>query len=73
VLFIGPRSGQHKKAADAVENADSVKATVALTKPITNGPNYDFTFNFEKAGSVTVAVPISAPDGPRQNEPPGPA
>jgi hypothetical protein len=73
VLFIGPRSGQHKKAADAVENADSVKATVALTKPITNGPNYDFTFNFEKAGSVSVAVPISAPDGPRQNEPPGPA
>jgi copper(I)-binding protein len=73
VLFIGPRSGQRKHAVDAIENADSVKATVALTKPITNGPNYDFTFTFEKAGSVTVAVPISAPEGPRHNEPPGPA
>ena len=46
----------------AVENANSVKATIALSKPITNGPNYDFTFNFEKAGSVSVGVPISAPE-----------
>ena len=64
VLFIGPRSGQHQKAADAVESANSVKATVALAKPITNGPNYNFTFTFEKAGSVSVAVPISAPEEP---------
>ena len=54
-------------------DADSVKATVTLAKPITNGPNYDVTFDFEKAGSVSVAVPISAPEGPRQNEPPAPA
>ncbi|MGC2797446.1 MAG: hypothetical protein WA290_13180 [Mycobacterium sp.] len=73
VLFIGGSNSQHKKAVDAVEDAHSVKATVALTKPITNGLDYDFTFNFEKAGSVSVAVPISAPDGPPQNEPPGPA
>lgn len=73
VLFIGGPNSQHKKAVDAVEDAHSVKATVALTKPITNGLDYDFTFNFEKAGSVSVAVPISAPDGPPQNEPPGPA
>jgi hypothetical protein len=73
VLFVGPRSGQHQKAADAIESADSVTATVALAKPITNGPNYEFTFTFEKAGSISVAVPISAPEGPRQNEPPGPA
>jgi hypothetical protein len=73
VLFIGSPNGQNKKAVDAVEDADSVKATVALSKPITNGPNYNFTFDFEKAGSVTVAVPISAPEGPRNNEPPAPA
>jgi hypothetical protein len=73
VLFIDGPNSQHKKAVDAVEDAHSVKATVALTKPITNGLDYDFTFNFEKAGSVSVAVPISAPDGPPQNEPPGPA
>jgi copper(I)-binding protein len=72
-LFVGAPHGQDKKAVDAVEDADSVKATVTLAKPITNGPNYKFTFDFEKAGSVSVAVPISAPEGPRQNEPPAPA
>jgi hypothetical protein len=72
-LFVGAPNGQDKKAVDAVEDADSVKATVTLAKPITNGPNYSFTFDFEKAGSVSVAVPISAPEGPRQNEPPAPA
>jgi copper(I)-binding protein len=66
VLFIG-QNGQPKKADDAIEAADSVKATIALSKPITNGPNYDVTFNFEKAGSVSVPVPISAPEeGPHR-------
>ncbi|UMB72082.1 hypothetical protein MKK62_02300 [Mycobacterium paraterrae] len=62
VLFVG-QNGQSKKADDAVESGDAVKATIALSKPITNGPNYNVTFNFEKAGSVSVAVPISAPEG----------
>ena len=72
-LFVGAPNGQNQKAVDAVEDADAVKATVTLAKPITNGPNYNFTFDFEKAGSVSVAVPISAPEGPRQNEPQAPA
>lgn len=66
-LFVGTPSSLNRKAADSaasVEAADSVKATVALSKPITNGPNYNFTFNFEKAGSVSLQVPISAPQGP---------
>jgi copper(I)-binding protein len=66
-LFVGTPNGMKKKAADtaaAVETAEAVKATVSLSKPITNGPNYNFTFNFEKAGSVSLAVPISAPEGP---------
>jgi copper(I)-binding protein len=61
-LFVGTPNGQNTKALDAVEAAEAVKATVALDKPITNGPNYNFTFNFEKAGSVSLAVPVSAPD-----------
>ena len=71
VLFFGNQNGQSKKSDSAVENADSVKATIALSKPITNGPNYDFTFNFEKAGSVSVGVPISAPESAPES--PGPA
>jgi copper(I)-binding protein len=63
-LFVGTPRGQNRKAVDAVEAAKTVKATVALSKQITNGPNYNFTFNFEKAGSVSLAVPISAPERP---------
>lgn len=63
-LFVGTPSGHNRKAVDAVEAAETVKATVALDKQITNGPNYNFTFDFEKAGSVTLAVPISAPESP---------
>lgn len=37
-------------------------AAVTLTQPITNGLSYKFTFNFEKAGSTTVAVPIAVPE-----------
>lgn len=38
-------------------------AVVTLSKPITNGLTYNFTFNFEKAGKTTVAVPIAAGEG----------
>ena len=65
VLFFGDQNGQTKKADRAIEAGDTVNATIALTKPITNGPNYDVTFTFEKAGSVSVAVPISAPEPPK--------
>jgi copper(I)-binding protein len=73
VLFVGSQNGQSKKSDNPVENGDSVKATIALSKPITNGPNYDFTFNFERAGSVSVGVPISAPESGPHHESPGPA
>jgi copper(I)-binding protein len=69
VLFVGTPDGQNRKAVDTVEAADTTKASVELTKPITNGLNYDFTFHFEKAGSGSVAVPISAGLTPRQKEP----
>ncbi len=62
VLFFGSQNGQTKRSDKAVESGDTLKATIALSKPITNGPNYDVTFDFEKAGSVSVAVPISAPE-----------
>jgi hypothetical protein len=63
-LFVGTPGGQKAKAAGAVEAAETAKATVALDKPITNGPNYNFTFDFEKAGRVSLPVPVSAPEGP---------
>jgi hypothetical protein len=70
VLFVGTPDGQNRKA---VEAADTAKASVELTKPITNGLNYNFTFKFEKAGSVSLMVPISAGLAPRQTGPSAPA
>ncbi len=73
VLFVGSPDGQNQQAVDAVEAAENAKAIVALDKPITNGLTYNFTFDFEKAGSGSLKVPISAGLAPRRNEAPTPA
>ena len=59
MLFIGTPEGQ-KVAPGPLGSSNAAKAIVSLTKPITNGLTYNFTFNFEKAGQASVAVPISA-------------
>jgi hypothetical protein len=64
ILFIGKPDGQNV-APGPVGSANAVRATVALTKPVTNGLTYNFTFSFEKAGQASVLVPISAGLGPQ--------
>jgi hypothetical protein len=59
MLFLGPPEGQ-RVAPGPLESNNAAKATVDLTKPISNGLTYNFTFNFEKAGQASVLVPISA-------------
>ncbi len=66
MLVVGEPDGQ-AAPLEAAETADAAKATVDLSKPITNGLTYDFTFTFEQAGQVTVAVPISAGEAPRRD------
>jgi copper(I)-binding protein len=65
VLTVGEPDGQIAPLESA-ENADAADAAVALSKPITNGLTYNFTFDFEKAGETTVTVPISAGEAPRR-------
>jgi hypothetical protein len=65
VLVVGEPDGQIA-ALETTETADAAKATVALNKPITNGLTYDFTFNFQSAGPIKVAVPISAGESERR-------
>jgi copper(I)-binding protein len=65
VLVVGEPDGQIAPLESA-EKAEAVEAKVALSKPITNGLTYKFTFDFEKAGETTVAVPISAGEAPRR-------
>lgn len=59
MLFIGTPEGE-KVAPGPIDSSTAAKATVTLTKPISNGLTYNFTFNFEKAGQASVLVPISA-------------
>jgi hypothetical protein len=65
VLTVGAPDGQITPL-ESVEAAEAAEATVELTKPITNGLTYNFTFKFEQAGEATVAVPISAGELPRR-------
>ena len=65
VLVVGEPDGQIAPLESA-EKADAAEAKVALSKPITNGLTYNFTFDFEKAGETTVTVPISAGEAPRR-------
>jgi copper(I)-binding protein len=68
VLTVGAPDGQIAPL-ESVERAEAAKAAVALSKPITNGLTYNFTFDFEKAGETTVIVPISAGEAPRREAP----
>jgi len=66
MLFVGAPEGQRVAPGPLDPNKTVAKATVNLTKPISNGLTYNFTFNFEKAGQASVMVPISAGLGPQQ-------
>lgn len=66
VLVVGEPEGQ-TAPLESAEKADAVNAKIDLSKPITNGLTYNFTFDFEKAGENTVAVPISAGGPPRRD------
>lgn len=66
VLVVGEPDGQ-VAALEQAETADAAKAMVDIDKPITNGLTYNFTFNFEKAGEITVPIPISAGEAPRRD------
>ncbi|MEV3902985.1 hypothetical protein AB0K11_11735 [Mycobacterium sp. NPDC050551] len=67
-LIVGEPDGQIAPL-EAVEAADTVTAQVKLTKPISNGLTYDFEFTFERGGKATVAVPISAGEQQRRDDP----
>jgi copper(I)-binding protein len=69
VLVVGQPDGQIT-ALESAEASEAAKAAVALSKPITNGLTYNFTFAFEKSGETTVTVPISAGEAPRRAEEP---
>jgi hypothetical protein len=66
-LVVGAPDGQIA-ALESVDTAEAADAKVALSKPITNGLTYNFTFKFESGNEGTVSVPISAGGSPRRDE-----
>ncbi|TPG31270.1 hypothetical protein EAH80_24410 [Mycobacterium hodleri] len=65
-LIVGTPDGT-PSPLDATEGADTAEAAVQLTKPISNGLNYPFTFTFERSGQKEIVVPISAGEAPRRD------
>jgi len=65
-LIVGAPAGPElptapaSKALPDVTGASNATATVTLDEAISNGLNYEFTFDFKNAGSIRLAVPISA-------------
>jgi hypothetical protein len=63
-LIVGSPDGQDEVTPMGSTTAPT--AEVTLSKPITNGLTYNFTFDFENAGRTSVAVPLSAGEAPRR-------
>lgn len=61
VLIVdSPDRVVHAAALTAVKPTNTATATVMLTKPISSGLIYEFTFQFAHAGETSVGVPVSA-------------
>jgi hypothetical protein len=60
LIIDSPDRVAHAGALAAVKPAHTATATVTLTKPISSGLHYQFTFRFAHAGDTTVGVPVSA-------------
>ena len=64
-LLVGIPEGKDRSLPPSVD-AGTATADVALTKPVSNGLSYQFTFKFQNAGEAQVEVPISAGADPRR-------
>jgi hypothetical protein len=60
ILIVDNPDRVDAAALAAVEPANTASATLMLTKPISSGLTYGFTFQFAHAGQISVGVPVSA-------------
>jgi copper(I)-binding protein len=66
-LIVGKPDTKEAEELQALTNAPKATATVKITKPVSNGLTYSFTFAFERAGQAKIQVPITAGESaPRQ-------
>jgi copper(I)-binding protein len=72
-LVVGAPDSEKASPMGETGATGTTKSSVTLAKAISNGLTYDFTFHFEKAGDITVPVPITAGVNAPRLEQPGPA
>jgi hypothetical protein len=60
-LIVDSAVGVQVRALASVEAVNAATATLKLSKPISHGLTYDFTFEFARAGTVTMEVPVVSP------------
>ena len=68
-LIVGKPDGVEAEATAAPSTAVKADATVKLAKPLANALTYNFVFKFDRAGQVTIGVPVTAGDAPRAEQP----
>jgi hypothetical protein len=60
ILIVDSPGRVDAGALAAVKPANTASATLKLTKPISSGLTYEFTFRFAHVGEISVRVPVSA-------------
>jgi hypothetical protein len=65
ILIVDSPDRTHADALATVEPANGTSATVVLSKPISYGLTYVFTFEFAHAGHGSANVPVIPPDADR--------
>lgn len=64
-LIVGAPDGQDEFGS--TPGQPPTLAEVVLHQPIANGLTYNFSFDFDQAGQITIAVPVSAGNAARQD------
>jgi hypothetical protein len=68
-LLLGTPDRAAAAALADVAPTSNARAALTLTTPISNGLLYNFTFHFERAGNISLVVPIAAgAEAPRQQQ-----
>lgn len=65
VQAVDGQSDELGGGADAPDTGELRITLTDLTTEVAPGPTYEMTFTFERAGAITLQVPLGAPEEPR--------
>lgn len=62
-LVVGMPQAAGAGATQALSTIGAASATLKLTKPLASALTYNFVFTFERAGELSIGVPVTAGEG----------